>query len=179
MKYETVKPTWWSTKIYTRFVLCCVLVWLYTSPVSYTFRVTSWLPQSQRYKKLITWFTGRRWYNNIAKQNKFKQTCVLYWTYCTYNSKLLECSYNSSTARSTTQYILTLRLQWRHNARDSVSNHQPHDCLLNRLFRRRSKKTSKLRVTGLCTGNSPATGEFPAQMASNVENISIWWRHHA
>ena len=45
-------------------------------------------------------------------------------------------------------------LQWRHNGRDSVSNHQPHDCLLNRLFRRRSKKTSKLRVTGLCV-NSP------------------------
>ena len=48
----------------------------------------------------------------------------------------------------------------------------------NRLFRRRSKKTSKLRVTGLCVGNSPGTGEFPAQMASNVENVSIWWRHH-
>ena len=31
-------------------------------------------------------------------------------------------------------------LRWRHNGRDSVSNHQPHDCLLNRLFRRRSKK---------------------------------------
>ena len=69
-------------------------------------------------------------------------------------------------------------LQWRHNGRDSVSNHQPHDCLLNRLFRRRSKKISKLRVTGLCAGNSPATGEFPAQMASNAENASIWWRHH-
>ena len=41
-------------------------------------------------------------------------------------------------------------LRWRHNGRDSVSNHQPHHCLLNRLFRRRSKKTSKLRVTGLC-----------------------------
>ena len=27
-------------------------------------------------------------------------------------------------------------------------------------------------------GNSPATGEFPAQMASNAENVSIWWRHH-
>ena len=40
-------------------------------------------------------------------------------------------------------------LQWHHNGRDSVWNHQPHDCLLNRLFRRRSKKTSKLRVTGL------------------------------
>ena len=70
-------------------------------------------------------------------------------------------------------------LWWRQNGRDSVSNHQPHDCLLNRLFRRRSKKTSKLRVTGLCVGNSPGTGEFPTQMASNAENVSIWWRHHA
>ena len=46
------------------------------------------------------------------------------------------------------------------------------------VFRRRSKKTSKLRVTGLCVGNSPGTSEFPAQMASNAENVSIWWRHH-
>ena len=46
------------------------------------------------------------------------------------------------------------------------------------LFGRRSKKTSKLRVTGLCVGNSPGTGEFPAQMASNAENVSISWRHH-
>ena len=70
-------------------------------------------------------------------------------------------------------------LRWRHNGRYSVSNHQPHDCFLNRLFRRRSKKTSKLCVTGLCVGNSPGTGEFPAQTASNAENVSIWWRHHA
>ena len=51
--------------------------------------------------------------------------------------------------------------------------------LLSRFFGLRSKKTSKLRVTGLCAGNSPGTGEFPAQMASNAENVSIWWRHHA
>ena len=69
-------------------------------------------------------------------------------------------------------------LQWHHNERDDVSNHQPHDCLPNRLFRYRSKNTSKLRVTGLCEGNSPGTGEFPAQKASNAENVSIWWRHH-
>ena len=69
-------------------------------------------------------------------------------------------------------------LQWRHNGRDSVSNHQPYDYLLNRLFRHRSKKTSKLRVTGLCAGNSPRIGEFPAQMASYAENVSIWWRHN-
>ena len=60
----------------------------------------------------------------------------------------------------------------------AVSNHQPRDFLLNRLFGRRSKKISKLRVTGLCAGNSPETGEFPAQMVSNAENVSIWWRHH-
>ena len=45
-------------------------------------------------------------------------------------------------------------LQWRHNEHDGVSNHQPHGCLLNRLYKCRSKKTSKLRVTGLCAGNS-------------------------
>ena len=52
-------------------------------------------------------------------------------------------------------------LLWRHNGGKCFSNHLPHDCLLNRLFGRRSKKTSKLRVTGLCAGNSPETGEFP------------------
>ena len=52
-------------------------------------------------------------------------------------------------------------LYWRHNDHDGVSNHQPHGCLLSRLFRRRSKKTSKLRVNTLCG-----------------ENVSIWWRHH-
>ena len=63
-------------------------------------------------------------------------------------------------------------VHWRHNHHGGVSNHQPHGCLLNRLLRRRSKKTSKLRVTGLCAG------EFPAQKASNAENVSIWWRRH-
>ena len=52
-------------------------------------------------------------------------------------------------------------LRWRHNDFDNVSNHQPHGCLLNRLFRRRSKKTSKLRVTGLCVGNSPGPVNSP------------------
>ena len=70
-------------------------------------------------------------------------------------------------------------LHWRRNGYDTVSNHKPHHCLLNRLFRRRSKKISKLCLTGLCAGSSPETGEFPAQMASDAENVSIWWRHHA
>ena len=69
-------------------------------------------------------------------------------------------------------------LRWWHNGRNSVSNHQPHDCLLNRLFGCISKKTSKLRATGLCEGNSPGTGEFSTQMPSYAEDVSIWWRHH-
>ena len=40
------------------------------------------------------------------------------------------------------------------------------------------RKTSKLRVTTLCVENSPVTGEFPAQKARNMENVSIWWRLH-
>ena len=75
-------------------------------------------------------------------------------------------------------FIQFFTLQWRHNERDGVSNPQPHDCLLNRLFRHRSKKTSKFRVTGLCEGNSPVTGEFPSQRPVNAVNVSIWWRHH-
>ena len=66
-----------------------------------------------------------------------------------------------------------ISLQWHHNECDGISNHQPHHCLLKRLFRRRSKKTSKLCVIGLYAGNSPVTTEFPSQMASNVENVSI------
>ena len=69
--------------------------------------------------------------------------------------------------------VKLLSLQWRHNGREGVSNHKPRHCLFKLLFRRRSKKTPKLRVTGLCVGNSPGTGEFPAQMASNAENVSF------
>ena len=61
-------------------------------------------------------------------------------------------------------------LQWRHNERDGVSNHQPHDCLPNGLFKRRSKKTSKLRVTVFVRGihrwpvNSPHKGPVTRKM---------------
>ena len=76
---------------------------------------------------------------------------------------------------------------WRHcnhysddimNSMHRVSNHRRLESLPNRLFRRWSKKTSKLRVTGLCDGNLPVAGKFSTQKASNAENVSIWWRHH-
>ena len=66
-------------------------------------------------------------------------------------------------------------LQWRLNG---FSHHRHLDCLLNRFLRRRWMKTSKLRATGLCEGNSSVTGEFPTQRTSKEEHISIWSRHH-
>ena len=65
-----------------------------------------------------------------------------------------------------------------YNEHNGVLNHQPHDCLSICLISLRSKKTSKLRVTGLWEGNSPVTGASPTQRAGNAEYISIWWRHH-
>ena len=74
--------------------------------------------------------------------------------------------------------LLKSTLQWPYNERDGVSNHRHLHCLLNRLLRGRSKKRSKLHVTGLCKGNPPVTGWFPSQRTSNAENVSISWRHY-
>ena len=52
-------------------------------------------------------------------------------------------------------FWISIPLHCRHNRRDGVSNHQPYDCLFNCLFRCKSKKISRLRVTGLCEGNWP------------------------
>ena len=113
----------------------------------------------------------RTLFTSISHQRRYRYRRVLLWIEMPPNN------YMVIVLRLLSHWLKPL--QWRHNEHDGVSNHQPYDCLLNRLFRRRSKKTSKLRVTGLCVGNSPVTGEFPAQRASNTENVSIWWRHHA
>ena len=88
--------------------------------------------------------------------NQLQRVCrvLIFWWICLHHG----CVHHALTLSG-----CEVTLHWRHNDHDGVSNHQPHDYLLNRLFRRRSKKTSKLRVTGLCVGNSPGTGEFPAQ----------------
>ena len=76
-------------------------------------------------------------------------------------------------------------LQWHHNKRDGVPKHRILDCLLNPSFRRRSKKKSKLRVTGFCEGNPRVTGGFPSQKSSNAEkfpfvdtimSLSTWYQ---
>ena len=69
--------------------------------------------------------------------------------------------------------VLHLALQWHHNEHDGVSNHRHLDCLLNRMRRRRLKKTSKLCATDLCERNSPVTSEIPTHRASNVEKFPL------
>ena len=90
-------------------------------------------------------------------------------------------------ARSSTEYTVT----WQ--GRDRVPGCHWNDVIMSAMASqitslttvystvylwRRSKKTAKLRVTGFCAGNSPVTGEFPAQRDSDAENVSIWWRHY-
>ena len=120
-------------------------------------------------------------YRTATKHNKAQTVCVI----LVMSSVFIKQNFSMRSLDTTLSMSLILRycdiisaLRWRHNDRDGVSNHQPRDCLLNRLFRRRSKETSKLCVSGLCAANSPGTGEFSAQMASYAENVSIWWCHH-
>ena len=75
--------------------------------------------------------------------------------------------------------------KWRHNECDGVSNHRHLECLLNRLLRRRSKKTSKIRVAGLCAWNPPVTGGFPSSpllldtLYYVYGNVSLNMQHHS
>ena len=64
------------------------------------------------------------------------------------------------------------KLQWRHIGRDSVSYHQPHNCVHNRLFRRRSQKTSKLRDRWPVR-NGQLRGKCFHLMTSSWKNT--WW----
>ena len=124
------------------------------------------------------WYQERRFDISICSFLK-NVVCFIGGHFCDYYSgvmlhasSLMRFAYGSNS----TGYVLSSR--WRHNDRDGVSNHEPHGRLIKRLFRRRSRKASKLRVNGFCEGNSPVTGGFPAQKASDVENVSIWWRHN-
>ena len=90
-----------------------------------------------------------------------KQENILYIWYIFFRLSTWDGACCCNPFSQTTRPSHTISLLWRHNGRYGVSNHQPHDCLLNPLFRCRSKKTSKLRVTGLCAGNSPGLVNSP------------------
>ena len=139
---------------------------LYSIKYSYVF---SWL-----YFVMIILFTSESgWSIYHILQGCFTDTAKTYGSFC-----VGEATLNYVGKADCYQTTAKLSLKWRHNGHDGISNPQPHHWLLNRLFRHRSKKTSKLPVAGLHAGNWLVTGEIPAQMASNAENVSIWVRHH-
>ena len=76
---------------------------------------------------------------------------------------------------------VTGSLQWHHNGRDIVSNHQPHhptvySTVYSDADQRKHQSSASLAfVREIHRG---PTDEFPTEMASNAENVSIWWRHH-
>ena len=117
----------------------------------------------------------------ISKQVYFNLTwCYRHWCFYRQTSHLFGKENKTKKKEFAAHASITAMetLPWCHTERDGVSNHQRLDCLLNHLFRRRSKKTSKLYVTGLCEGNPPVTDVFPSQRATNVANVSISWRRH-
>ena len=67
----------------------------------------------------------------------------------------------------------SIPISWHHNEGHGTSNHQHLDCLLTRLFRRTSKRTSKLRVTGPPEENPPITSELPSKRTSNADKYSF------
>ena len=157
----------------TRLLLCLISFISDRSPAMWSrcvsflgvWKFQAWMvPQSsKRFNKnpefvIIT--TTAPWYSRVIKVYKFEQEYLVYTgPFLDLYSLSGRTSYQVRIASWSLGAAGTLR--WRHNGRDSVSNHQPHDCLLNLLFRRRSKKTSKLRVTGLCAGNSPGPVNSP------------------
>ena len=84
--------------------------------------------------------------------------------------------YRESDRRALVQLKRTL--QWRHNDHGGVSYNQPHGSLLNRFFRRRSKKTSNLRVTGHCAWKSPVPVNFPQKGPVTRKMVPFDDRHH-
>ena len=85
-------------------------------------------------------------------------------------------TYISNTTPGSISWVFTL--QWRHNRHDSVSNHQPYDCLLTVYSDADQRKNQSSASLAFVRGIDRGTGEFPAQMASNTENVSICWRLH-
>ena len=109
---------------------------------------------------------------NIGHNVMNKHACI--WTsdiipFASHNYDTLNNPFvNDNHTFAKTSWIFSI--QWRNNERDGVWIHWRLNCLL-RCWRR--SKITKLRVTGLCVMNSLVTGEFPAQRASNAENVSI------
>ena len=113
-------------------------------------RLSVWV-YCDRFFRIVLLEPRSRWF--------FTSVRMRFWVVSCRSDKLKYATQRHRLERKTKSQ-LSLTLQWRHNRRHGVSNHQSHDCLLSGLLGCRSKKISKPSVTGLCAGNSPVTDEF-------------------
>ena len=115
---------------------------------------------------------GQQWGDQINVMTSFRNEIRNFW--CIHIMASIGMNTQRYIVTYMHKYIYTLYTynnatsRWRHNRRDGVSNHQRLGCLFDSLFWHRSKKISRPRVTGLCEGNRPVTGEFHTQRASNA-----------
>ena len=131
------------------------------------------------------------WTYALTWQQWSRYSLLLYLIYICIYMYMADC-FSTVTFKHTYVWSFHMLLPWRHNERDGVSNHRRLHCLLNCWFRRRSKNTWKLRVTGLCAVNSPVTDAFRSvfpfddvimqytfpSMAASVENVRVIWKIH-
>ena len=106
---------------------------------------------------------------------KVYTVCIIIWHHTTtiwYSHNSVNCHHNTAGGDGMSR---PCALQWRRNVRIGVTNHQPHECLLNCLFKAQIKENSKALRHWPLSGEF--TGDFPAQRSSNAENVSIRWRH--
>ena len=121
-------------------------------------RITDWNLHSHHFNSLL-------WPSDAIWRHRSGPTLAQVMAWCRY-----------PISQRPSKFMHTFR--WRHNGCDGVSNHQPHDCLHKRVFRRRSKETSKFRVTGLCERNSLGAVNSPHKRPVTRKYVAIWWRHH-
>ena len=121
------------------------------------------------------WVIDRSWLGGVVRvsSNMSARRTWLNYLACICIMLLLD----SSSPMSSWCKKIRRALQWRHNKCDGVSNHQPYD-RVTIYSGADQRKLQRNRVTGLSAGNSPMTGEFPAQKARDAETLSIWLHHH-
>ena len=157
---------------------CTIVVWFFTQGTTLNLYGPN-KPRKTRHEfmKIASFTIFHRYNGSLTNSFGNYEITLLLWNECAIESFYymnVDCGHCWPWMATVTPFSL----EKRHTERDGVSNHRRHDWLLNRLFRHKSKKIWKLRVTGLCEGNASVPGEFSIQRASNAENVCIWWRHH-
>ena len=137
-------------------------------PATRNFEVFFDLRQNKRLSKQ----SRRQWFETPSRSLWPHYNVMIMGIVVEHYFKCHSCNITKLELYETVPLSTPFALQWRYNERTGVSNHQPLECLLDRLYMPRSKKVSKRHWP--LWGNSPVTGEFPTQRAtSNAENVSV------